>query len=154
VYGPGIPANIVAVGSERFKAIDALLDNWQKTGSVKGLGKEIVSSNEKRYFISQLPASLTASDMALLDTEFGFSTSNNTDVQLAWYILAIRHHYTAANARIKAYLMENGRMWHIIPLYKEMMATPTGLKAAKDIYKLARPNYHPMTYQAIDKLFT
>lgn len=152
VYGPGIPTNIVAVGSERFKAIDALLANWRKTGSVKGLSKEIVSSNERRYFISQLPANLTANEMAALDAEFGFTASNNTDIQLAWYTLAIRHHYTAADARIKAYLLENGRMWHIIPLYKEMMATPEGLKRARDIYKLARPNYHPMTYQAIDKL--
>lgn len=153
VYEPGIPLNIVVVGSERFKAIDALLTSWQKTGSVKGLSKEIVSSNEKRYFISQLPAGLTAKDMALLDTEFGFTASNNTDVQRAWYTLAIRHRYTAANARIKAYLTENGRMWHIIPLYKEMMATPGGLRTAREIYKQARPNYHPMTYQAIDKLF-
>lgn len=153
VYEPGIPPNIVVVGSERFKAIDALLTNWQKTGSVKGLSKEIVSSNEKRYFISQLPTGLTAKDMALLDTEFGFTASNNTDVQRAWYTLAIRHRYTAANARIKAYLMENGRMWHIIPLYKEMMAAPGGLRTAREIYKQARPNYHPMTYQAIDKLF-
>lgn len=153
VYGPGIPPNIVVVGSERFKAIDALLANWRKTGSVKGLSKEIVSSNEKRYFISQLPAGLTAKDMALLDMEFGFTASNNTDVQLAWYTLAIRDGYTAANASIKAYLIENGRMWHIIPLYKEMMAKRGGLKTAREIYKQARPNYHPMTYQAIDKLF-
>ncbi|TKC57551.1 M1 family metallopeptidase [Pedobacter hiemivivus] len=152
VYGPGIPANVAAVGSARFKAIDGLVANWRKTAAVKGLSKEIVSSNERRYFISQLPANLTAKDMAALDAEFGFTASNNTDIQLTWYELALRHHYTTADARIKAYLLENGRMWHIIPLYKEMMATPEGLKSAREIYKLARPNYHPMTYQAIDKL--
>ncbi|MNL58062.1 hypothetical protein D3C87_1816690 [compost metagenome] len=90
--------------------------------------------------------------MTGLDKEFNFTASNNTDVQLAWYTLSIRHHYTIADTRIKAYLLENGRMWHIIPLYKEMMATPEGLKRAKAIYKEARLNYHPMTYQAIDKL--
>ncbi|MEQ7801405.1 M1 family metallopeptidase [Pedobacter sp. ASV1-7] len=152
VYGPGIPTNVVAVGSERFKAIDALMAKWRKTGVVKGLSKEIVSSNEKRYFISQLPADLKAADMAALDAEFNFTGSHNTDVQLAWYTLAIRHHYNHANNNIKAYLLENGRMWHIIPLYKELMITPEGAKVARAIYKEARPNYHPMTYQAIDKL--
>jgi leukotriene-A4 hydrolase len=152
VYGPGVPSNVAAVGSERFKVIDNLLASWRKTGSAKGLSKVIVSSNEKRYFISQLPENLTAKEMSVLDAEFGFTASNNTDIQLAWYELAIRHHYTAADARIKAYLLENGRMWHIIPLYKEMVATPAGLKTAREIYKLARPNYHPMTYLAIDKL--
>jgi len=152
VYGPGVPDNVVAVGSERFKAIDALVAKWRKTGVVKGLSKEIVSSNEKRYFISQLPADLKAVDMAALDAEFNFTGSHNTDVQLAWYTLAIRHHYNHANNNIKAYLLENGRMWHIIPLYKELMITPEGAKIARAIYKEARPNYHPMTYQAIDKL--
>lgn len=152
VYGPGIPANVVAVGSERFKVIDTLVAKWRKTGIAKGLSKEVVSSNEKRYFISQLPNDLKAADMASLDTEFNFTASHNTDVQLAWYTLAIRHQYNQANNRIKAYLFENGRMWHIIPLYKELMITPEGAKIARAIYIEARPNYHPMTYQAIDKL--
>ncbi|MBB5437500.1 aminopeptidase N [Pedobacter sp. AK017] len=152
VYGPGIPANIVAVGSERFKIIDGLLGRWRKTGQLTGLRKEIMSSNEKRYFISQLPADLTAKEMSELDKEFHFTASNNTDVQLGWYTLAIRHHYTAADQRIRSYLIENGRMWHIIPLYKALLKTPEGTKTAKEIYKIARGNYHPMTYQAIDKL--
>lgn len=152
VYGPGIPANIVAVGSERFKVIDGLLGRWRKTGQLSGLPEEIVSSNEKRYFISQLPADLTATEMLELDKEFHFTASNNTDVQLGWYTLAIRHHYTAADQRIRSYLIENGRMWHIIPLYKELLKTSEGTKTAKEIYKIARGNYHPMTYRAIDKL--
>lgn len=152
VYGSGIPANVVAVGSERFTAIDALVAKWHKTGVAKGLSKEVLSSNEKRYFISQLPGDIKASDMSVLDAEFNFTGSHNTDIQLAWYTLAIRHHYITAANKIKAYLLENGRMWHIIPLYKELMTTPEGAKTAKAIYKEARPNYHPMTYQAIDKL--
>lgn len=152
VYGPGVPANMTPVGSERFKAIDALVARWRETGLAKGLSKSVVSSNERRYFISQLPGNIKVSELSALDAEFNFTGSDNTDVQLAWYILAIRNHYTAASERIKAYLLENGRMWHIIPLYKELMATPEGLKVAREIYKQARPNYHPMTYQAIDKL--
>ncbi|WP_316811617.1 M1 family metallopeptidase [Pedobacter heparinus] len=152
VYGPGIPSNIVAVAAERFKTTEVLLADWRKSGVPTGLNKQLKSSNEKRYFISLLPADLTADDMTLLDKEFDFTASNNTDIQRAWYVLAIRHHYTTADTRIKAYLLENGRMWHIIPLYKELMATPEGLKKARAIYQEARPNYHPMTYQAIDKL--
>ena len=152
VYGPGIPSNVAPVGSQRFKAIDALISNWRKTGIVTGMSKEIVSSNERRYFISQLPEDLKVDDMAKLDAEFNFTASHNTDIQLAWYTLAIRHHYTVASGHIKAYLLENGRMWHIIPLYKEYMTSPEGKKMAKNIYKEARPNYHPKTYQAIDKL--
>lgn len=152
VYSPGVPSNVAHVGSERFKAIDGWINKWRRSGTVAGLSKEIVSSNERRYFISQLPDDLKADDMAKIDAEFNFTGSHNTDIQLAWYRLAIRHNYEVASDQIKAYLLENGRMWHIIPLYKAYMTSPEGKKTARDIYKEARPNYHPMTYQAIDKL--
>lgn len=152
VYGSGIPSNVVEVGSARFKVIDNLLANLRKSAQFTELKKEIVSSNEKRYFLTKLPADLTAAEMAKLDEVFNFTNSHNTDIQLAWYTLAIKHHYTAADQRIKEYLVENGRMWHIIPLYKELMTSPEGTKRARDIYKTARMNYHPMTYLAIDKL--
>ncbi|WP_449435407.1 leukotriene A4 hydrolase C-terminal domain-containing protein [Pedobacter steynii] len=116
------------------------------------LKREIVTSNEKKFFISYLPKKLSVEQMKFLDEQFNFTGSNNTDIQLLWYTLAIGNHYTVADKRIEDYLIENGRMWHIIPLYKEMMKTPEGLKRAKEIYKKARPNYHPMTYMAIDKL--
>lgn len=152
IYGPGIPSNVVKVHSDGLKAIDAIVAKWRSSGQAKGLSKEMVSSNERRYFISQLPNDLKASDMTVLDAEFNFTGSNNTDIQKAWYLLAIRHQYKPSATRIKAYLLENGRMWHIIPLYKELMNTPEGSKTARAIYREARPNYHPMTYQAIDKL--
>lgn len=159
VYGPGIPSNIVFSKGlwnkgGKFSKIDSIVSAWNKKElkDTSVLTKEIVTSNEKKFFINMLPSQMTVEQMSDLDKQFNFTGSNNTDIQLAWYILAIRNHYTTADKRIEDYLIENGRMWHIIPLYKEMMKTPDGLKRAKLIYQKARPNYHPMTYQAIDKL--
>ncbi|WP_250317997.1 M1 family metallopeptidase [Pedobacter sp. B4-66] len=159
VYGPGIPSNIAyakglwAKGG-KFSKIDSLASAWNKgkLTDTSILTKEIGTSNEKKFFINMLPQEMTVKQMTDLDRQFNFTGSNNTDIQLAWYTLAIRNQYMVADKRIEDYLIENGRMWHIIPLYKEMMKIPGGLKRAKEIYKKARPNYHPMTYQAIDKL--
>lgn len=158
VYGPGVPSNIAYskglwAKDGKFAKIDHIASVWNKNElkDTSVLTKEIVTSNERRFFINLLSPEMTAKRMADLDRQFNFTGSNNTDIQLAWYTLAIRHQYTAANKRIEDYLIENGRMWHIIPLYKEMMKMPEGLKKAKEIYKKARPNYHPMTYLAIDK---
>jgi len=159
VYGTGIPANIVyAKGlwekEGKFSKIERLAAAWSKgkLADKSLLKKELVSSNEKRFFIGKLPDTMTVQQMNDLDKEFNFTKSGNTDIQLAWYQSAIRNHYSAADAKIKAYLIENGRMWHIIPLYKEMMKTAEGKKRAMAIYQLARPNYHPMTYKAIDEI--
>ncbi|MES2457346.1 MAG: M1 family metallopeptidase [Bacteroidota bacterium] len=158
VYGTGIPAN-VAFGNSlwskngkftRIKALAAGVAEGQIDS--EDLVKEIRTSNEKRFFISMLPKQINLTTMADLDKVFDFTNSGNTDIQLAWYELAINSNYATADARIKSYLIENGRMWHIIPLYKALMKTPQGVAKARDIYKLARPNYHPMTYKAIDEL--
>lgn len=158
VYGTGIPANVVypknlwAKGG-KFSKIEAIAQQFYKN-ELQGTSwaNEMVTSNEKKFFISMLKQPLSVAQMTFLDSKFNFTASNNTDIQLAWYTLAIRYSYTAANQRIEDYLAENGRMWHIIPLYKEMTKTPEGLKRARAIYKIARPNYHPMTYKAIDEL--
>ena len=159
VYGPGIPSNIVygkTLFQEggKFAKIDAMLKIWENNPMYNpGLFRaEVVTSNEKRYLLSKLPQQISATQMDYMDQTFHFTASNNTDIQLAWYLLAIRHNYTPANQRISSYLIENGRMWHIIPLYKEMLKTASGAKKAREIYKVARPNYHPMTYTALDKL--
>ncbi|WP_245869983.1 M1 family metallopeptidase [Pedobacter ginsengisoli] len=159
VYGPGIPSNIayskdlLSKGGKLWK-IDGLVVSATKglPFDTSMLKREIVTSNEKKFFITYLPKKLSVEQMKFLDEQFNFTGSNNTDIQLLWYTMAIGNHYTVADKRIEDYLIENGRMWHIIPLYKEMMKTPEGLKRAKEIYKKARPNYHPMTYMAIDKL--
>lgn len=160
VYGTGIPSNIAYSnglwngGKGKFAVIQQLAVAYGRHKAVDGprLKKEIVSSNEQRYFLSALPEKLDLSQMAYLDQLFNFTGSGNTDIQLAWYVLAIRNGYSPADESIRAYLIENGRMWHIIPLYKELMKTPEGLERAKLIYQVARPNYHPMTARAIDEL--
>jgi leukotriene-A4 hydrolase len=158
VYGTGIPSNMFISNSlwskgGKFTSIKAMSLN--KSGyneDAAQLKKEIQTSNEQRFFISMLPEKLSVEEMSDLDRAFNFTNSGNTDIQLAWYQSAIRNNYQPADPKIKTYLLENGRMWHIIPLYKEMIKTPDGLKEAREIYKLARPNYHPMTYKAIDEL--
>ncbi|MEJ7559684.1 MAG: M1 family metallopeptidase [Pedobacter sp.] len=160
VYGPGIPSNIVYSKNlfkegGQFAKIDEMLLIWNNNPMYNPMvfREEVVTSNAKKYLLSRLPENVTYEQMDYMDKTFNFSASNNTDIQLAWYLLAIRHKYTPANKRIAQYLVENGRMWHIIPLYKELLKSPEGKKRAKEIYKVARANYHPMTYTALDKLF-
>jgi leukotriene-A4 hydrolase len=159
VYGPGIPSNIIYSKDlfkegGKFAKIDNMILVWKNNPLYNPMlfRQEVATSNEKRYLLSKLPENMTYDQMEYMDKTFYFTASNNTDVQLAWYAHAIRNNYTPANNRIAKYLIENGRMWHIIPLYKELLKSPAGKKRAEDIYRIARPNYHPMTYTALDKL--
>ncbi|MFD2161619.1 M1 family metallopeptidase [Paradesertivirga mongoliensis] len=152
VYKPGIPSNLPAVSSEKFSTIDSLIAGFSNGLKVAGLSQRIKTANELQYFLSALPDSLTATDMALLDKEFGFTKSGNSEVQASWYTLAIRHQYKPAYPNIEKFLTEVGRRKFLMPLYKEMAKTPEGKTWAKKVYAKARPNYHSVAYHSIDEV--
>lgn len=152
IFKPGIPANIPPVGSAKFKAIDSLVAGLGSKTQVAGLSKKITTANELQYFLKALPDSLGLNDMAVLDKEFGFTKSGNSEVQAAWYKLAIRHQYKPAYPAIEKFLTEVGRRKFLMPLYKEMVSTPEGKEWAKRVYARARPNYHSVAYNSIDEL--
>ena len=151
VYQPGIPGNIPASVSEDFNGIDSAVAGL-RTKPIAGLRNRIRSTNEKLYFIEHLPADLNANEMAALDYEFSFTQSGNSEVQAAWYVLAIHHQYRKADPYIEKFLTEVGRRKFLRPLYKEMVKTAEGRAWAKKIYAKARPNYHPVSYTSIDEL--
>ncbi|MDB5198416.1 MAG: Peptidase rane alanine aminopeptidase [Chitinophagaceae bacterium] len=151
VYQPGIPKNIPPSVSEDFNKIDSAIANLRKM-PVTGLHQRIKSTNELLYFLSHLPAGLTTGEMVQLDKEFNFTPSGNSEVQAAWYVLAIHHQYHPADAYIEKFLTEVGRRKFLRPLYKEMIKTPDGKAWAQRIYAKARANYHPVSYTTIDEL--
>lgn len=152
IFKPGIPDNIPPVGSAKFATIDSLIATFGSKINLKGFGDQIKTANELLYLLMALPDSLTVNDMALLDKEFGFTESGNSEVQAAWYKLAIRHGYKPAYPAIEKFLTEVGRRKFLMPLYKEMMSTPEGEVWAKRVYAKARPNYHSVAYHSIDEL--
>jgi leukotriene A-4 hydrolase/aminopeptidase len=152
VYGPGIPNNIPPAVSAQFSIIDTIITNWQKTKQIAGMNQQLKSTNQLLYFIRQLPATITAADMALLDKEFKFSQSGNAEIQTAWYTWAIQKQYKPAYSYIESFLSSVGRRKFLRPLYGEMIKTTEGKAWARQIYATARANYHPVAYTTIDAM--
>ena len=78
--------------------------------------------------------------------------SGNSEIAAAWYELGIRQGY--ANeiiGQIEAFLIQVGRRKFLMPLYRAMKES--GMRdTARKIYAQARPNYHAVSTQSIDKL--
>ncbi|MEJ7694490.1 M1 family metallopeptidase [Daejeonella sp.] len=151
VYQPGLPTNSPAVGSDRFKSLDSLISQWQKSGDISVLNKKL-ATNEALYLISHLPADVTIKQMADLDRTFKFTASGNSEIQAAWYTLSVRMKYKPAYSNIETFLTEVGRRKFLMPIYKEMVKTSEGKVWAKKIYAKARPNYHSVAYNSIDEV--
>ncbi len=152
IYKPGLPANVITPVPKRFHQVDAALEQWLAN---KRLDKKITlawSSHEWLHFIRRLPADLNSYDLELLDAQFNFSNSGNSEILAAWFIPAIRKQYSPAYAPIRAFLMEVGRRKFLVPIYKTMLEQPETAPMAQEIYSQARANYHSVAVNTLDEL--
>ena len=153
IYQPGIPKNAKLPHSARFDTIDALSVNFLKDNLQDPLSRNIKSTNEKLYFIRSLPDSIDTRKLQYIDSIFHFTTSHNSEIQYAWYLLGIKKNYQPVYPYLDTFLNTVGRRKFIEPLYGELLKSDKDKKLAEEFYQKNRPNYHAVSTRTIDKLF-
>ena len=104
-------------------------------------------------FLRALPASLPpAEKMAELDASFGLTRRENAEIAALWLAMAVRNDYRPADARMESFLTTIGRRKFLMPIYRELIKSPEGQARARAIYARARPFYHPIAVESVDKL--
>jgi leukotriene-A4 hydrolase len=150
---PGLPDGFPAPRSTRFDAIDRAAKGWLD-GSIPTdhLGARDWSTQEWLRFLASLPDPPAVDQMTALDRAFKLTTRGNAEIAHQWLLLAIHAHYQPADGRLEDYLTTIGRRKLILPLYRALLATPDGRARAQTIYAKARPGYHPIAVESIDRL--
>jgi aminopeptidase N len=152
VYQPGIPNDLPAAKSTRFEAVEHVVNAWIAGVEPADLDTAGWSSHEWQHFVRVLPHGIEADKLAELDAAFHFSQSNNSEVQCEWYTRALRAKYTPAYPAVRTFLTHVGRRKFLTPLYRAMLETDGLADMARDIYTEARPTYHPIAIETLDKL--
>ena len=67
-----------------------------------------------------------------------------------WYPLSERSEYFEARPAMSLFLRKIGRRKLIMPTYEALAATPDGLAFATQVFRMARPGYHPITSGSVD----
>ena len=151
-HAPGIPADAVLPTSSLFAPVDDARTAWLAgTTAAKKIGTDWVTQ-QWQYFLDNLPASLTAKQLAELDEAHGFTRSQNAEIEHSWLTIVIRNNYQPSYPRLEEYLKSIGRRKLIAPLYTELMKTPSGTELAKRVFAKARAGYHPDTIAAIEAI--
>jgi leukotriene-A4 hydrolase len=153
IYSPGLPQSTPNPTSDVFNQVQQQIDSWF-AGSISPaqLITEAWTVHEWLYFINNLPLSINLQQMAALDSAYNLSHSSNTEIAHAWYLLALKVDYQEITVPLEQYLINIGRRKLIIPLYAELAKTPQGLAFAKEVYKKARPGYHPLAQGTVDEI--
>jgi aminopeptidase N len=155
VAGPGIPADAVLPTTTEFAVVDDDRAAWLvgKMAS-KQLKAQTAgwAAQQWLYFLDDMPAPLSAAQMADLDKTFDFSRTPNAEIGHSWFLLVIRSAYQPSYTAMETYLKTIGRRRLIVPLYEELVKTPAGTAQAKRVFALARAGYHSSTVAAIDAI--
>ncbi len=151
--GPGLPPGFVESKSTRLEAIDRTARGWLD-GSIPTdrIDARNWSTQEWIHFLQAMPEKVPLERLTGLDQRFGLTNRGNSEIAHQWLLIAVRNQYTAAKDRLKTYLTTIGRRKLVLPLYKALLATPAGRQQAEAIYAAARPGYHPITVDSVDRL--
>ena len=152
IYEPGIPSNCPQPQSDELAGVDLQARNFLSGAAPSQLSAAGWSVHHWRHFFDQLPETLSEKQLAALDRQFGLTKSTNPVIQREWFALTARSGYTTTRQATRKFLTTVGRISLIRPVYKALVTTPDGLTFAKNIYREAKPGYHQMTRNAIEKI--
>ena len=157
---PGIPASAPRPTSPAFARVEQQAKRWlsREIGAAR-IPAARWTTQEWLHFLKFVQehferigtaGSPPASPMAELDRAFNLTRSGNSEVAFQWLLMSIRNRYEPARSRLEEFLLSVGRRKFIRPLYQELAKTPEGKQRACDIYRRARPTYHPIAVTSID----
>jgi leukotriene A-4 hydrolase/aminopeptidase len=153
IYKPGLPATAPQPKSDAFAKVEQQANDWMKGGlPAAKLQTGEWSTQEWLHFLQFLPQQLSKSRLEELDRAFNLTETGNAEIAHQWLLIAIRNKYQAADRRLEEYLISIGRQKLIKPLYEELVKTPEGRNRALEVYRKARPGYHPIAVTAMDKI--
>jgi len=153
LYQPGLSDEILLPASDAFSRIHASQQQWLRgETSLNMLATNHWSVHEWLHFIEILPRKLSPQQLNGLEMAFSLSQSSNAEIFTAWAKLVIPLNHQQIIQPLRQFLLNVGRQKFIVPLYTELKANPQWRSWAAQVYREARPGYHPLAQQQLDKL--
>ncbi len=150
---PGLPSVAPKPVSEALGAVaDAARDWGAGRREAARTGFPRWTTHERIQFLRRLPAPLSVEALGELDRDFGLTRSRNAEIAFQWLLMSIRGGYAEADSRLDEFLVSIGRRKFIKPLYEELVKAPAGRARALAIYGRARPGYHPIAVDTVDRI--
>jgi leukotriene-A4 hydrolase len=153
INDPGVPKFAVLPQSDAFTRLDTMRMEWLG-GKVdaRALNATEWTTQEWLHFLDGFPRRVVARRLADLDATYRLTQTGNNEIAHSWLRIAIRNSYEPAYERLATYLQTIGRRKLIKPLYEDLMKTSQGAARAREIYRTARPNYHPIAAATLDDI--
>ncbi len=153
LWQPGLPEDRHEPVSEELEAVAGVASEWI-AGVITAAQIDVTGWTTQHWLrlLRALPVDVGHARMAELDAMFGLTGVGNAEVLCEWLVLSTVNGYSEADAAVEAFLTTVGRRKFLRPLYEQLVKTDQGRARARGIYGKARPGYHPMAVQTIDRI--
>ena len=152
IYDTGLPENCAKPQSKLYVQVEEVVEAYVKTQNFPA--EEVTqkwSTHEWLHFIHQVCPNASPDQMKAIDFMYRFTNSQNAEIQAAWFLYAIKRGYDGATDEMASFITTVGRRKFIVPLYKALIETGN-IEMAKEIYEIAKPNYHSVAIKTLDDL--
>jgi aminopeptidase N len=152
IYQPGFPAEGPVFRSAAFEAVEAAAQAFTAGGRLTKAQLAGWSPDQIVLFLQRLPETLPVAACRQLDQALDMPHCQRFVTQSLFYSLAVRSGYRAVWPRVESLLMASGSRLSLMRLFRAVVLTPWSRPRARGVYRRARPGYHPLTQQGIDRL--
>jgi hypothetical protein len=141
IYQEGLPANCEKMQSTELQKVEASVAAYSKSKNPADIDTAHYTTHHWLHLLRKMPA-LSADELQALDLKFGFSQSGNAEILCDWFQICVRNGYLKPEPQMRQFLCSVGRRKFLTPIYRELIATPSGKALAIDIFKQAQSGYH------------
>ena len=153
IYGAGLPSNNAPTDADAFAAIDADANAFNEGAAADSLDWDEWNTAERLRFLGSIEQDLPTDRLAELDDAYDLSSEGNNEILFLWLKLAVANRYDPAVPRLERFLTTQGRRKFVRPLFVALAEdSEWGKPIATRLYPRARPLYHPITTEDLDKL--
>ena len=168
LYGLGMPPSVNSYDGMLVEASNALAVKWHtvdvlgvglSTIEVEGVGPHDLdgwSSPQIAAFLDKLGElrsmrPLHTSVTRKMNGYYSLDASTNSEILCSWLLLCIKARDRAIYGTLKDFLLRQGRMKYIRPLYKNLMKSgdSEAVGLAKEVFELGRQGYHPIAAKMV-----
>jgi leukotriene-A4 hydrolase len=150
---PGLPSVAPRPASPALEAVAREAQEWAAGRlDLSEVGTSRWTTHEWLQFLRGLPVPLSGERMGELDRAFALTRTGNSEIAFQWLLMSLRSGYRPADERLEQFLIGIGRRKFLKPLYEELVKTPEGRARASAIYARARPGYHPITVETVNRI--
>ena len=152
IFEPGLPSNVAKPDPAAFAEVDTAVAAYAGSGAIPAAYSSWTVAEQMR-FLDNLPAELTAAQLASLDETLGLSETGNNEILFLWLEMALENRYEPAVPLAEEFLAEVGRAKFVRPLFQVLWDQGDwGRPIATRIYADTRDSYHSVTRAGVDRV--